>query len=320
MVTFDRSGIRSMVEAGFSDLSRTKRVDSLTLFQAASISKAVTTIGALRLVEKGLLHLDWDVNDKLSGWKIPLNRYTRVRPVTLREILTHSAGLSVSGFLGYARGAPLPTLRQCLDGLLPANNAPIRVTSVPGGRFRYSGGGFVVLQLVMEDAAGERFGRIMKRLVLRPGGMLSSRFSQPLERRLWPRAAVAYDARCAAVSGGWHNYPELAAAGLWTTATDLAKLGVEIIRDVSGASDRLLSPHMARQMIARQKGHMGLGWGIFHRGRYTTFEHSGGNVGYRCHLCCSIDGPGVAVMTNSDAGEPLISSLLESVMGMAKRR
>ena len=315
MAIFERDGnLRSYV-IGVSDATRGDEVTERTLFQAASVSKAVTSVGALRLVEEGELELDGEVNSRLVRWKIPTNRFTRQRAVTLRHILTHTAGFTVSGFRGYAQDEKIPGLLQILDGRPPANNEPIRVTGEPGRAYRYSGGGFTVLQALLEDVTGKRFGPLMDHLVLRPAGMRSSRFEQPLGSRASRLAAVGHDAHGKPIEGGWHAHPELAAAGLWTTAEDLARLGLEISREVEGKSERLLSPRMAREMVRRQKGRMGLGWGISRRGRYRTVEHDGWNLGYRSQLCIGAGGPVVAVMTNSDRGNEVALQVLGSVLG-----
>src|SRR5712664_894936 len=119
---------------GLADEENNVPVTSSTLFQAASVSKPVTALGALHLVEQGKLSLDENINGKLRRWKIPENRFTKNHPVTLRLILSHSAGLTVDGFSGYPVGEPIPSLQQILDGRPPANSAPIRVDQIPGSR------------------------------------------------------------------------------------------------------------------------------------------------------------------------------------------
>jgi CubicO group peptidase (beta-lactamase class C family) len=142
---------------GAIEAGSTKPVTSHTLFQAASISKSFSALGALLLVEQGKLSLDKDVNLRLRNWKVPDNRYTAGHPVTLRELLSHTAGTTVGGFPGYPRDAQLPTLIQILDGVPPANTPPVRVDKQPGGGWRYSGGGYEIVQLLIDDVSGEAF-------------------------------------------------------------------------------------------------------------------------------------------------------------------
>jgi CubicO group peptidase (beta-lactamase class C family) len=167
-------------------------VNSNTLFQAASISKAVTAMAVLSLVQEGKIDLDKDVNQYLRTWKVPANSLTDKAKVTTRELLTHTAGMTVHGFPGYASDAPLPTLVQVLNGEKPANTPAIVVDMVPGTEWRYSGGGFVVAQLLLQDVTGEPFPAFMKEKVLGPAGMGHSTFEQPLPQRRIGEAATAY--------------------------------------------------------------------------------------------------------------------------------
>ena len=199
---------------GFADVASKKPVSAETLFQAASISKPVSALAALRLVQDGTLSLDEDVNVKLRTWKVPENEFTKDDKVTLRRILSHSAGLTVHGFAGYASDEPVPTIVQILNGEKPAKSPPIRVDTVPGTIWRYSGGGYVVMQALLGDVTGKPFPEIVSDLVLRPAGMTHSTYEQPLPKNLWPSAATPYRGNGAPVKGGWHTYPEMAPAGL----------------------------------------------------------------------------------------------------------
>src|ERR1043166_84851 len=187
------------------------------MFQAASISKHVAAMVALHLVDEGKLSLDEDVNRKLRSWKVPENEFTKTEKVTLRRLLNHSAGLTVHGFPGYEAGEAVPTLVEALDGKKPANTAPIRVDVVPGTIWRYSGGGYEVMQQLAIDVTGKPFQQLAQEIVLGPLGMTRSTFEQPLPKRLEGNAASGHGADGATIAGRWHTYPEMTAAGLWTT-------------------------------------------------------------------------------------------------------
>ena len=298
------TGTAGLVEAG-----RSAAVAPDTLFQAASISKPIAVLAMLRLVDRGLLDLDEDVNRKLTSWQVPPARSWEPI-VTLRQLASHSAGLTVPGFPGYRRDAVLPTTVQVLDGVRPANTFGVRVDLVPGTQFRYSGGGTMVLQQLLEDVTGAPFRQLARELVLEPLGMSDSDFAQPLPPELHARAAIAHDELGRPLDGQWHAYPELAAAGLWTTPTDLAKLAIGVQRAYVGTDDTLLSPGLARDMLAPQIAanepiggltQLGLGFFLDEPGR--RFGHSGGNAGFRCHLMAYRDtGQGAVVMTNADRG------------------
>lgn len=277
-----------------------------TLFQAASISKPVAAMAALNLVQTGNFSLDEDVNGKLTSWKLPDNEFTRGHKVTVRGILSHSGGLSVHGFRGYAEGEPLPTLIQILDGKKPANSAPIRVEFVPGSKSQYSGGGYTILQQLMMDRLRKPFPEIMDSLVLKKLAMRDSTYQQPVPAGLASRCATGYLANLEVVPGRWHTYPEMAAAGLWTTPADLALFAIELQKSLRGESNRILERETARQMVQAQFREFGLGLGIHGR----VFEHSGSNVGFRCLLRASMDnGTGYVIMTNSENGMELIKEI-----------
>ena len=299
---------------GVADVESGRPATTSTLFQAASISKPVAAMGALRLVQEGRLSLDEDVNAKLTSWKVPSNGLTARRPVTLRHIMGHSAGLTVHGFPGYAPGTPVPTVVQLLGGEQPANTKAVLVDIEPGSRWRYSGGGTTVMQLLMTDLTGEPFPSLMRRLVLDPIGMTSSTYEQPLPAWRASEAATGYRSGLQPVSGRYHTYPEMAAAGLWTTPTDLARYIVEVQRSFAGTSNRVLSREMTAAMLTRGVGGHGLGPGVDGEGDSLRFGHGGANEGFRAVVTAfATRGQGVVVMTNSDNGGRIAAEVVQAV-------
>jgi len=311
---FDHGQIIWTKSYGYADVAAKKPVTSNTLFQAASISKPVAALAALRLVQDGKLSLDEDVNVKLRTWKVPENNFTIKEKVTVRRILSHSAGLTVHGFAGYASDESVPTVVQVLNGEKPANSDPIRVDVVPGTLWRYSGGGFVILQTLMSDVTGKPFPQIMRELVLGPAGMTHSTYEQPLPKNRAQEAATPYRGNGDPVKGGWHTYPEMAPAGLWTTPSDLARMAMEVQGEYAGKSAKILSQDMARQMLTHQFGTTGLGFGLESPGEKLHFGHGGANEGFRCDIETYTDsGQGFAAMTNSDSGSELTEEIFRSV-------
>jgi CubicO group peptidase (beta-lactamase class C family) len=298
---------------GDADVASHRRATVKTLFQAGSISKSLTAIGALRLVERGRLSLDEDANRQLASWKIPQNAYTGSKAVTLRMLLNHSAGTTVHGYKGYAQGQSVPSLLQVLDGVAPANSDPVRVDLAPGSTWRYSGGGYEIVQLMVSEASGQPFDRYMKTAVLDPMRMTQSIFAPlPVIRR--NLTATAYYGDGKAVAGQWHNYPESAAAGLWSTPGDLAAVVLEVQQAEAGKSDKILSRDMAFSMLTRGLGQYGLGFFVDKVGDRTSFGHSGGTEGFRSQLYgYTRSGQGVVIMTNSDNGAALIDEILGSI-------
>jgi len=275
-----------------------RAVDSKTLFQAASISKTFVALGALILVEQGRLALDEDVNSRLKDWKVPENEFTRMEKVTVRRILSHTAGLTVHGFPGYARGRALPELTDILDGVGCANTAPIRVAAIPGSEWKYSGGGYTVLQKLMIDVTGESFPDLMRELVLEPLNMENSTFEQPLPAAREGCAACGHVRQIGRFRGNWNVYPEMAAAGLWSTPSDLVRFVIAMQEAKAGRTGGVLSPAIAGWMttpVMKAKG-LGLALGGV---KNQFFGHDGRNYGFDSRLLGS-DTNGVAVMINAN--------------------
>ncbi len=285
-----------------------------TLFQAASISKPVAATAALYYVEKGILGLDEDVNIRLRSWKVPANPWSRKGTVTLRGLLSHTAGLTVSGFPGYAEGTELPSLVQILDGRKPANTPPIRVDIEIGSRHRYSGGGYTVMQQLLTDGLGRPFPQILQGVVLLKLDMNRSTYEQPLPQAWAGAAASGHRPDGSVVPGKWHTYPEMAAAGLWTTPYDLALFAREIMLAKEGKSDRILSHVMVETMLTSVKEGYGLGFNVKGNDPDFQFSHGGSNDGFRSFLVAYPErGQGAVIMTNSDLGGSLIPEILRSL-------
>jgi len=298
---------------GFTSADSTKAVDEFTLFQAASISKPVAAMAALKLVEEGKIGLDDDVNQYLVGWQVEENEYTKKEKVTLRRILSHSAGLTVHGFGGYAYNDEVPTIIQVLNGQEPANSGRIYPDTIPGTLYSYSGGGYTVMQKMLLDITGKSFPEIMDEYVLSKIGMKSSTYRQPLPVELQENAAAGHRGNGEMIEGKWHTYPEMAAAGLWTTPTDLLKYAEEVQLSYAGESNKILSQEMTGEMLTPQMNSHGMGPGVGGSGQRIDFGHGGANEGFRCQLFALTKlGQGVAIMTNGDRGGELISEILRS--------
>jgi len=286
---------------GVTAIGGTESVTTKTLFQAGSISKPVAATGALYLVEHGKLSLDDDVDNKLVTWKVPENEFTKDQKVTLRRLMTHSAGLTVHGFPGYATTEPIPTLVQIFNGEKPANTAPIRVDFVPGSKVRYSGGGVTIEQQLMMDVTGMPFPQFMQKNVLDKIGMTDSSYEQPLPSARAALTATGTYEDGKPVPGKWHIYPEMAAAGLWTTPTDLAKCAIEIALSKQGKANHVLSQAMAREMLRPQIERVGLGFFLGDEKEPDRFGHGGADEGFQADLIMFGDsGQGIAIMGNSD--------------------
>lgn len=293
-----------------------------TLFQAASISKPVTALAAMRLVQQGKLSLDEDVNQKLVSWKVPENEFTREKKASLRGILTHTAGFDVLAYEGTLAGEPLPTAQQVLNGEKPATNPAIRPVYIPGTKNVYSGGGFLVLQQLLIDVTGKPFPQLAEELVFRPLGMKSSTFQQPLPASLQANAAAGTQ-RGTPVKGKWLIKPNMASGGLWSTPTELARFVIELQQARLGERRKVINRKTADLMIPPLESQIsggdgvsvkvrGLGLGVAGENQDIRFSHGGYTSGYRCDMVGFGNGKAVVVMTNGSS-QGLLREILRSV-------
>ena len=312
---------------GVADESSGAPADANTLFQAASISKPVSAMAVLRAVQEGRFGLGDDINSILRSWRLVDDvELLAETPVTPRMLLSMTAGTTVSGFPGYKPGAELPTVPEVLGRKgeeTPANTEPVVVGWQPGTRYEYSGGGSTILQLALSDAMAKPFEKLLQETVLDPLGMTRSCFCQPLPEALHGNAARAGGSVTdageddAAPRTPWHVYPELYAAGLWTTPTDLAKFLIEVQLSLEGRSNRILTTEFTRKMVtAGGVGHYALG---FTTGADTPhrpappgeaarfFGHTGGNWGFRGNLVGSLEGGnGYVILASSSEANPVV--------------
>jgi len=298
---------------GMADAAQRTPVTVTTLFQAGPITAPVAA-AMLALVEAGRLDLDADVNGVLTSWQLPA--YPFDSSVTLRRIASHTAGLTVSGFPGYARGEKVPTTLEVLRG--EGNTPPVVVDVEPGTTWRFSSGGYLVMQQAMEDATRTPFATLMDSLVFGPLGMTRSSYAQPLPEALWGEAASGHDHDGTVMAGGWRVHPELAATGLWTTPSDLARFIIEIQQSRRGESSRLLSRAMTETMLRPVMNDFALGFSIPRPAPpappMNVFMTSGPTAGYRAMATGFLEhGAGVVIMTNGDGGFPLIDEIFRAL-------
>jgi CubicO group peptidase (beta-lactamase class C family) len=300
---------------GVKEAGQPDPIDVTTLFQAGSISKPVSAMAALRLFQEGKLDLDADVNEKLKTWKIPDNEFTKTKKVTLRELLSHTAGMTVHGFPGYEADGPIATVVEVLNGTKPANTPPIRVDMTPATKWRYSGGGYTVMQQLLIDVTGKTFPEVLRENVINRIGMKTSSFEQPLPREWQTKTATAHVGGKPA-KGRWHVYPEMAAAGLWTDPADLALFAIEIQKALAGTSIKALDSKTALLMVTPVMNGYALGLSVEGEGDSIRFSHGGVDYGFEALLIAyEKTGQGAVVMTNGTNGSALCQ---EIVRGIAK--
>jgi len=297
---------------GVADVETGAAVTTDTMFQAASISKTIAAMSSLKAIQDGRFTLDQDVNTILKSWKLPGGEFTKDRAVTPRMLMSHTSGTGDGfGFPGYAPETAVPTIPQILDGVPPSNRPKVRLERPPLTGFKYSGGAVMIEQLALTDAAGKPFEQLAREWVLTPLGMANSTYEQPLPASRRQQAARAHDRQGQRMDAPWHVYPEQAAAGLWTTPTDLAKFLIDVQSSLVGKSSRVLKQSTMQEMVTPVGvGPFAVGFQIEKRGEGWYFMHGGSNWGFQCDMIAHrAKGYGVVIMTNGDNGGALIREL-----------
>jgi CubicO group peptidase (beta-lactamase class C family) len=299
-----------------------KPISAETRFQAGSVSKPVAALGTLRLVERGKLALDEDLNRFLVSWKVPDNEFTAKKSVTLREALSHTGGFiqPSEGWRGYAASERVPTLVQVLRGEPPANSPAAVVDMLPGSKFRYSNCGYLAIQQAVIDVTGKPFPKVMETFVFNPLRMQCSTFEQPAPADFDAIAAVGHDRDGKPIEGKWHTYPEMAAAGLWTTAGDLARFIIGVQHACHGEHDAVLGTQLCRQMLTPQvpdapfEDSYGLGFQIGGHGPRQFFWHGGGTAGFYSYFVGYVEtGQGAVILANGKNSGELIQIVIRSI-------
>jgi CubicO group peptidase (beta-lactamase class C family) len=288
---------------GYADVSEKRPVSEKTLFQAASISKSLNSVGVLKLAQEKRINLDSDINKYLVTWKFPYDEKSNNKIITIANLLSHTGGLTISGFPGYSKDEMLPSIPQILDGQNPANTMPVRSSVEPGKSVNYSGGGITISQMIIMDITNQPYDIFMKENVLDQLGMTSSSFTQPPLASRQNLLATGYKADGSEVPGKYHIYPEQAAAGLWTNPTDLCRYIIYTQLSFNGALTKVLTPELTRLRLTPVLEDAALGVFVNSRvtGSFKYFNHNGGNEGFCCTaIGCLNSGEGVVIMTNTD--------------------
>ena len=286
-------------------------VDAQTMFQAASISKPVFATTLMRYREINNLDLDIDVNSLLKNWQLPQHQWQHTSPVTLRRLLSHTAGTNLSNFGGYRIEKKVPSLISLLEGTHKENAAPLAVLAEPGTKFRYSGGGITLAQMVLEDQAGRGLPILASEYLFKPLNMKRSSFTQPLSDEFKENVALPHDDSGILYKKGPLIVGETAAAGLWTTPTNLMLWAAEILRANNNKGQLIFGTKSAKEMLTKHNGRAGLG--LFLKGdkEIIKFNHAGVTSGATAiFLAHTKTGDGVAIMTNGDNGQLLTQEIL----------
>lgn len=289
-----------------------QELDCASIFQAASLSKPVTFLAALRMHSAGEIDLDKNIQNYLKDFEMPQGKQTAENPITFRNIFSHTSGITSGGYEGYAKDLALPSDLDVLKGSEGVNSPAIQVITPPNETLAYSGGAYTVSELALQDIFNEEFPEIMKKWILEPAGMEHSDFTQPLPESKSNQVAKGYTQSGEVLDGGWRNYPEQAAAGLWSNAVDMSKFLIEIYNAYNGKSS-LFSQSDIKSMMSHERDGRAYGFIVNRSGDDIAITHYGGNAGYRTGMTISLtNGNGLVYLMNSDNGGALGNELLLS--------
>lgn len=299
---------------GYADKTENRKVTVNTLFEPGSISKSINAVGILQLAQQGKLDLYQDINQYLGSWKFPYDTVSHGKKITTAQLLSHTAGLGVHGFPGYQRDSTIPKVTDILDGLPPSNTEAVRSVMEPGKESRYSGGGILITQQMLTDLTKQPYEDYMYDHVLRPLGMTNSSYNQPPAASRQKKLATGYKGNGTKVMGKYYVYPEKAAAGLWTTPTDICKYLVEMQLAYNGKSSKLLNQEMVRLHVTPYgNDEAAMGTFLQNRNGEKYFVHSASNEGFTGYFLAGLtNGKGVALFVNSENGYVLLE-LLNSI-------
>lgn len=287
-------------------------LDCNSLFQAASLSKPVTFLAAVRMQAAGEIDLDENIQHYLKDYTLPPGKQTTENPVTLRNIFSHTSGIIAGGYQGYAKDLALPSDLDIVRGSAGVNSPAIEVVTPPNETLAYSGGGYTLAELALQDIFNEEFAIIMEKWILDPAGMNLASFTQPLPPSKSDQAAKGYTSSGDVLEGGWRNYPEQAAAGLWSNAMDMAKFLIEIYNAYQGKSSIFSQADIKSILSHERDGHV-YGFILNRSGDDIAITHYGGNAGYNTGMTISLStGNGLVYLINSDNGWKLGNELFLS--------
>lgn len=284
-----------------------RKVNENSIFSACSISKFLTGVLAMKLIEDELLVLDEDVNERLVSWKVPENDFTKNKKVTLRILLSHQSGIKdpEGSFSELDSKIEIPSMVELLEGGTPYCTVPIEVKCEPESEYHYSDAGYCIIQQLIEDVTEKPFHQVMNEQIFQPLGMENSQLNTTMLEVGKENYSCGHNKSGELVDGKYPIYPYPAASGLWTTSLDLAELVLELMNAVKGESKIGVSENIAKEMITPQRGKSWTGLGVFLEGSKKELEITslGWGVGFQCMMVVfPYLEKGAVIMTNAELG------------------
>ncbi|MBC2845120.1 serine hydrolase domain-containing protein [Winogradskyella flava] len=305
---FDEGRISLKKGYGFSNLKVREPITSTTGFNIGSISKLFTAFGVMKLVEDGKIDLDEPIEVYLTRWKLPSSGYDTSK-VTIRHLLSHTAGISVHGYPGFINKDALPSLEASLNGKNgPArNDEKVEIILEPQTKFKYSGGGYTILQLIIEEVTKKSFENFMAETIFNPLKMDNSSFD--VDKTMLEKSAVPYDENMQELP--FEYFTAKAAAGLQTTLEDFVLFVNDILHNHSIVSEKTLE-HMLTPTLKSQ-GVYGLGFRVLKFGPMEFKGHAGSNTGWQSGFFLDFTTKsGLIMMTNGDKGDAVLKNTLKT--------
>jgi len=308
---------------GLLEVESNRKANEDSIFSACSISKFLTGILVMKLVEEGLLDLDDDVNENLKSWKVPENDFTKNKKVTLRNLLSHQSGIKdpEGSFPELKSKIGVPSMVELLEGKTLYCKTPIDVKFEPESEFDYSDAGFCIIQQLIEDVTKKPFDQVLSEQIFEPLGMENSHFNRTTLEVDRQNFSCGHNKNGELVDGKYPIYPYPAASGLWTTSLDLAELVLELMNAVKGESKVGISESLAKEMITPQRGKSWAGLGVFLEGSEKEIEITslGWGVGFQCMMVAfPYLEKGAVIMTNAELGvhqlEGIIGEIYKSLL------
>lgn len=307
VAVFDNHSIIERHAFGVRSRTSPVPIDATTAFSTASISKPVTTLLCLIFDAEGEIDIDAPIANYLESWRLPQSsQYPAATQVTWRQLLMHTGGTTQHGFADYYDGDVIPSLIDSLEGRIPRYDKPIAFQFAPGSDWQYSGGGYVIVQLALEDHFDRPLRDLAREKIFSPLGLDNTTMAQPGEPGFPSNTALVHDESGAVIRTGLPITPQVSASGMWSTPSDLATFAIAIQRSLAGETVGPITPIIARAMTdvfsLEHVGGMGMpffrGFGF---GNTDWFRHDGSNTGVNSDLMASMTGGyGIVLLGNGD--------------------
>ncbi|MCS4301001.1 serine hydrolase [Chryseobacterium sp. BIGb0232] len=307
LVVFENYKIVYSSQVGVKSMDSKEKLDENTAFSTASIAKPITALLCHILEEKGLINLNDPIDKYLKRWHLPKSKFTENNSPTWKQFLNHTAGTSQGGFEDHYEGETIPTITQSLLGQIPRYDKEIEFLFTPGTSFEYSGGGYVIIQMALEDTLNKPIAELAQEYIFSPLGMKNTTMIQPNEKGFLKNVAFVHDKEGKVIKTGLPITPQVAPSGLWSTPTDLAKLSIEIQNALRNKNNKVISHQVAKEVtkVTALKNAVG-GWSYgwqksFGYSNYDWFSCNGSNTGVGGNVLASMtDGNGMVYLANGE--------------------